>query len=91
LSCDDWTIPAPPNGEKFDAGKTNVRLAVDGATETLRKAPAAPSCGNLEGWYYDNAAAPRKVVACPATCSRIQAASEAKVDLLFGCATVLLL
>lgn len=89
LAC-DWEIPPPPNGESFDSGKTNVQLAVDGAVEMLPKAADAGSCGDLQGWYYDDAAAPHRVVACPSTCTRIQAASEAQVDLLFGCETVVL-
>jgi hypothetical protein len=34
-------------------------------------------------------AAPTQVVACPATCTRIQSVAQAQVDLLFGCETVL--
>lgn len=89
LAC-DWEIPATPNGETFDPGKTNVQLALDGATETLPKAADMAGCGDMQGWYYDDASNPRKVVACPATCGRIQAANAAKIDLLFGCETVVL-
>jgi hypothetical protein len=39
------------------------------------------------GRFYDNEAAPARVVACPATCARIQAAKRAQVDILFGCET----
>ena len=69
-------------------GKTNVQLTLDGAVEQLPKVPDVSTCGAIEGWHYDDEAAPSKVVACPSTCARIQAAAEAQVDLLFGCQTV---
>ena len=89
LAC-DWAIPPPPQGETFDPRKTNVQLTLDGTAEQLGKAATAADCGARDGWRYDEDAAPQRVVACPATCTRIQAAVKAKVDLLFGCETVAL-
>jgi hypothetical protein len=89
LSC-DWEIPPPPSGETFDKTKANVRIALDGSMEMLAKAPDAAGCADKEGWYYDDEDAPRRVVACPATCTRIQAAQNAQVDLLFGCETIVI-
>ena len=89
LAC-DWAIPPPPGMEVFDAGKTNVRLNLDGVAEPLTKAPSAADCGDQQGWHYDDEASPQRVVACPATCSRMQAAQNASVDILFGCETVLI-
>jgi hypothetical protein len=87
LAC-DWEIPAAPATETFDAGKTNVELDLDGTLEPLGKAADANSCGDQNGWYYDDPAAPTRVFACPATCTRIQAAQNATVNILFGCETV---
>ncbi len=89
LAC-DWAIPPPPGDEAFDAGKTNVRLNLDGAMEPLTKAPSAADCADQQGWHYDDETNPTRVVACPATCTRIQAAQNANVDILFGCETVLI-
>jgi hypothetical protein len=89
LAC-DWAIPPPPQGETFDAGKTNVELTLDGTAESLGKAATVADCGSRDGWHYDDDAAPQRVVACPSTCTRIQTALSAKVDLLFGCETVVL-
>lgn len=86
LAC-DWEIP-PPQGGVFDAGKTNVQLALDGVVDPLFKVADASTCGSLEGWHYDDEADPTKVVVCASTCARIQAATEARVDLLFGCETM---
>jgi hypothetical protein len=89
LAC-EWEIPKSQGGT-FDPAKTNVQLALDGALEKPLKVPDAATCGSRDGWHYDNEADPRKVVVCPSTCGRIQAATMAQVDLLFGCQTVLLL
>jgi hypothetical protein len=87
LAC-DWEIPVAPTTETFDAGKTNVQVNLDGALEPIGKAADAASCGGQDGWHYDDETAPARVVACPATCTRIQAAQSATVDILFGCETV---
>jgi hypothetical protein len=87
LAC-DWEIPPPPNAGTFEPTKTNVRLTLDGNQEELFKSRTA-DCGTHEAWHYDDESAPKRVVACPATCARIQAAASAEVHLLFGCATQL--
>jgi hypothetical protein len=84
----DWEIPASPQSGVFDRNKTNVALTLDGTGEQLLKVPDVSTCGEREGWHYDDETAPARVVACPATCTRIQSASAAQVDLLFGCQTV---
>jgi hypothetical protein len=50
--------------------------------------PTSADCTNAGGWYYDNPAAPTKVILCPATCMTVQADSNAKVDVQFGCDTI---
>ena len=49
----------------------------------------ATDCEGKPGWYFDSNAAPTKVVLCPSSCSTVQADSAAKVDVLFGCISVL--
>jgi hypothetical protein len=86
LAC-DWGIPPAPMGETFDPGKTDVQLTLDGSLQQLGKAKTDADCGMRDAWHYDDEAAPQRVVACAATCTRIQAAQNAKVDVLFGCDT----
>jgi hypothetical protein len=86
LAC-EWDVPAAPAGETFERMKTNVQINVDGKTEMLLKAQTVDSCGMRDGWHYDDESAPKRVVACPTTCQRLQAAESAAVDVLFGCAT----
>jgi hypothetical protein len=89
LAC-EWQIPPAPMGKSFDAAKTNVKVTLDGKAETLGNVRSGADCGTREGWHYDDGSAPRRVMACPATCGRIQAAQRAQVELLFGCDTVML-
>lgn len=85
-----WQIPVPPSGAALDPARVNVRLSQpDGSSLSLPSVVAAPDCGANAGWYYDDALAPSRVLACPATCDALGVAPETRVDLLFGCKTVL--
>jgi hypothetical protein len=85
-----WEIPAPPSGESLDPARVNVELAPPGERSfAVAKVADEAACGGAEGWFYDDPSAPGSIVACPATCERIEAASDIRVNLLFGCATTL--
>ncbi len=88
LAC-EFAIPPPPEGEKLDSERVNVNYVPgDGsAPETIPRAANAADCGNLPGWYYDNAAKPTKILLCPGTCEMLQQDGKAKLDVLFGCET----
>ncbi|MCA9630914.1 MAG: VWA domain-containing protein [Myxococcales bacterium] len=90
LAC-EWAIPAPPQGETFDKNKVNVQYFPPGSGngESFGRVGSAAECANVvDGWYYDNPSSPTKIYVCPQTCTRIQAAGEqARVDILFGCAS----
>jgi hypothetical protein len=71
-----------------------VHLQIGGAGEDVpyvaRPAQCHPTRG---GWHYDvdpSAGPPRHVLACPATCARLKAEPTARVELRFGCKTVIL-
>jgi hypothetical protein len=83
----EWQIPAPPMGETFDPDKVNVVFTpTSGVKETIFGLDAAAQCAEpLGGWFYDSPTAPTKVVACPQSCTRIQADQSAKIDISFGC------
>jgi hypothetical protein len=82
-----WTIPPPPDGQKLDPAKVNVTFTPSsGVPETLYALSASTECTDATGgWFYDNAAAPRQVLACPSSCTKMQADVNAKVDVGFGC------
>jgi len=83
-----WNIPAPPNGETLDPMAVNVRYTNGaGATQTIFGVDGAAQCtAQFGGWFYDNPAAPTQVVACPTTCSMVQADLGARINVGFGCA-----
>lgn len=89
LPC-EWEIPAPPPGASFEPGRVNVQLTLpSGELQSLARVPLAASCGDAGGWYYDDELTPSRVLACPATCQTLEAAPQSRVDVLFGCRTVL--
>ena len=81
-------MPAAPAGQNFDRNKVNVRVTTSGAMLDLGQVPDEASCGMREGWYYDDAANPARLLACPASCAALQGDLNARVDVLFGCETV---
>lgn len=87
LSC-DYDIPPPPLGEVLDPTKVNVNYTPGGGMPTPILNVSDPgACGVKGGWYYDNPAAPKKIIMCPTTCDTLKKDSSGKVDVLFGCAT----
>ncbi len=89
IGC-DYTIPAAPIGSVLDYSKINVRLTLNGQStaENLSYAKSQADCGNGRSWYYDNPAAPTKVVLCPQVCSDALASDNPKVDVVLGCTSV---
>lgn len=93
LDC-EWAIPEPPKNEFFDKNKVNVEFSKSGSgtdTVTFRRADSANACGDSsEGWYYDNADKPTKVMICPKACDAIKATEKGKINVLFGCQTIVI-
>ena len=89
LSC-EWEIPQPPEGEDFDPDKVNVEFD-DGAGNvlTVGRVDNSGECDSVtDGWYYDNPANPTTIHACPQTCTRMQDAMMATIQIQLGCATI---
>lgn len=90
ISC-EFVIPPTPPGLEVDPGAVNVAYVPgQGPSEPILFAEAGLSeCDDDSGgWYYDDAAAPTKVILCPASCNRVRADPASQVDVLFGCDTV---
>lgn len=89
IGC-DWQIPPPPAGETLDPAKVNVNFTPEGQpTAAVPGVASAAKCDPQKGgWYYDDPTNPSQVIACPATCTAIQAQQNAKIDILFGCDTI---
>jgi len=90
LEC-EWGIPDPEPGKTFLKDKVNVNfLPAPGATAvSFSNAADLTTCGDLQdAWRYDDANAPTRILACPATCDRLKASPDATVDIVLGCPTV---
>ena len=93
LPC-NYEIPDAPTGMVFDRSKVNVKFTPTG-TDPSTVAPfanvaAADDCGDSTAWYYDNPEAPAEVLLCPETCDLVGSGEGGAVEVLFGCATVVL-
>jgi hypothetical protein len=89
LAC-AWEIPPAPAGETFNKDLVNVEFTGgDGTKTTIGKVPSAADCGPQGGWYYDNEVTPKNVLLCPASCTAIQADTNGKIDVKFGCQTII--
>ncbi len=87
MDC-QWPIPAPPNNQQLDPNTVNVRYTnAAGLSTPIYGVDGAAKCTDqYGGWFYDDPNAPKKVVACPQSCTILQGDSSAKVEVLFGCA-----
>jgi hypothetical protein len=73
-----------PNQGLFDPSAADVTYSASAGTkQPLAKVSNAASCGS--GWYYDNAATPKKMILCPTTCQTVLADSGARIDVNLGC------
>jgi hypothetical protein len=89
IAC-EWDIPPPPEGEDFDPTKVNVEFddGMGGGFE-IGYVESEAECANvIDGWYYDNPAAPTLILACPQTCQKIQGVDAATINISLGCDTI---
>ncbi len=90
ISC-SYDIPKPDEG-MVDPGKVNVSYTPGGggAEQAILAAPGGVSgCGQKGGWYYDDPMNPTKIIMCPTTCAALQGDVGGKVEVIFGCETVI--
>jgi len=88
LDC-EWAMPQAHAGVGVDPTRVNVRASggEGGKLELeLGRVPDLEHCAD-NGWYYDDAAAPTRLIACQQTCDAIQSAGHTSIDILLGCAT----
>lgn len=78
LSC-EMELPVPSMGT-LDPTAVNVKI-------NGKIVPQTKTCG--DGWHYDNEAMPTKVILCPKACEELNASVDRKIDVLFGCKTVI--
>jgi len=91
LSC-ELAIPPPSTGT-LDPTAVNVNIVAGTTTTLVPKVTGAGACGIGLGWYYDSETAPKKIILCPAACdlanSSVGVDKAGKIDVLFGCKSVI--
>jgi hypothetical protein len=91
LAC-TFMIPPPPAGMSLDPNKVNVRFTAANATNSfdIGQVPSRDACGAQGGWYFDNPSNPTKVNLCDASCQKVNGSGEGEIQLLFGCASIVI-
>jgi hypothetical protein len=85
----EFPIPTPAPGLMIDYTKVNVSfvtMTMEPFVYVVNQAGCAKNPS--DGWYYDDPNKPTKVVLCSETCDRIRMSSAGKVEVTFGCDTV---
>lgn len=77
-----------PPTSLFDVGNVTVKFTPSiGAAVNLAKRADLAACGVGTGWYYDNNAAPTKLMLCPTSCTTAQNDAGSKIEITLGCPT----
>jgi len=91
LAC-SYMIPPPPAGMTLDPNKVNVRFnAPDPAMSfQVGQVMNGQACGPDGGWFYDNPSNPKIVNLCEASCAKVNSGTGGAIELLFGCAGIII-
>lgn len=66
----------------------NVRFTGGGSQRELGRVDSPADCASFrDAWYYDDLAAPTKVMVCPDLCTEVQGGQAKEISIAFGCAT----
>jgi len=86
VTCDLAVPVATATGSEIDPHLINVNYTSSGGAATeLAFVADASACGNEQAWYYDNPAAPTRVILCPAACTTVTRDYHAQIKILAGC------
>jgi hypothetical protein len=78
-------------GQALDPMRVNFVYTPSGGTPTtIPNVGTAAGCGGNPGWYYDDPAAPTRIITCPATCTALEGDATGSVSVEYGCSTVIL-
>jgi hypothetical protein len=93
LPC-EFTIPRDRVAQ-LDFGKVNLRFLGSAGQEDVPYVGRPERCDPTRGgWYYDVEPAagvsPSRVITCDATCRKLKADPRGRIDLRFGCKTVVI-
>ena len=76
-----------PTQASADPTKVGVQVTFPGmpATTITRVTDASKCAANPESWYYDDNAAPKKILLCSGFCTKVNAQNGTKIQALVGC------
>jgi hypothetical protein len=79
-----------PTSAQAEPTRVNVTYTVSGGPRSIipRTTDGTANCGTGPGWYFDNPAAPKMAILCPAACTVLSQVNTA-VTLELGCATLI--
>ncbi len=82
-----YALPDPPPGKTIDLALVNVVVTVGGVKTTIpKRATPADDCAKDGCWDYTGT---QQVQLLGKTCADVSAATDAKVDITVGCATII--
>ena len=87
IAC-EYVLPTPSRG-KIDPDTVEIHFTpgVNDPAVAFRKVADLAACGaTTGGFYYDDPAAPTRVLLCPASCTQVgEGTPEAEVEVAVGC------
>lgn len=84
LAC-EYKMPTLPAGKKSSNVTVRYTPGGGGTPQELPKKKDLAACGAEGGWYFDNEAAPTKIMLCPGSCAVVQTDATGKVEVLVLC------
>jgi len=86
LGC-EFAFPKSTTGGVTDPSAVVVNYTPGaGGAKALTQVTDQSKCGGVtDGWYYDDNAAPTRIVFCPTTCSSVGADTSGKIEIAVGC------
>lgn len=84
LEC-DFALPVPPPGEVLDPGRVNVMLTSESGEQLLVLRNDSTPCDG--GWRFSENG--DRIELCGDTCDLVRSETGPKLDLFFGCASIL--
>jgi hypothetical protein len=78
-----FTLAEPPPGEELDQSKINI-IVSSGAQSSLIVRDDVGDCS--QGWQLT---ADKEILLCPDTCNQVKSDANAKVNVLFGCGSLM--
>ncbi|RYZ06297.1 MAG: VWA domain-containing protein [Myxococcales bacterium] len=86
ISTCEYVIPPSPTGQTLNPQKVNVLYTKGDGTESSLGKGNPDACD--AGWKYDSETNPTKIILCGSDCEGVKADLGSKIDVIFGCDTV---